>query len=92
MGFSSRKFLLTLIGLVLVTIFSLMSIWYMPIAGLLPTFIAGILGVLGLYFGGNVANKFVVGKPETLEVPIISKTEKISKNQKIKVIEEEKED
>lgn len=58
----SRKYKLTLIALLLIT-----GAW--SASGLLPglghifsELIAGIIGILMLYFTGNVSNKFVVGR------------------------------
>lgn len=58
----SRKFLLTLLALSLVTIVTLLTIKYATLVAILPTFIGGILGVLSLYFTGNIITKHVVGK------------------------------
>lgn len=61
-SYASRKFVLTIIGLVLVTILAIGGLWYPMVAGIFPTFIGGILGVLSLYFTGNVMSKMVQGK------------------------------
>lgn len=61
---SSRKFIATVMSLVLITGVSVASIWSTAIPSILPTFIGGIMGVLSLYMTGNVANKFVVGKQQ----------------------------
>lgn len=62
--YRSRKFVLALIALVVITGVSVAAIWFAAVAGILPTFVGGILGVLSVYYGGNVANKFVVGKTQ----------------------------
>jgi hypothetical protein len=60
--YSSRKFVLTIISICLITAVAMSSAWISVIPTILPAFIGGILGTLSLYLGGNVANKFVVGK------------------------------
>ncbi len=59
---SSRKYKLTLISLLLMT-----AAWgisgFMPGLGqMFSELITGIMGLLMLYFTGNVGNKFVVGR------------------------------
>lgn len=61
-SFKSRKFLLALLALVLVTGVSIGGIWSTALAGVMPSFISGILGVLALYFAGNVSNSYVATK------------------------------
>ncbi len=58
----SRKFLLTIGALVLITIFGLIGIRYSSIEGIYPTFIGGVIGIVSIYLTGNVASKYVVGK------------------------------
>ena len=58
---SSRKFLLTLLGLALITIVTMMSAIYPALAATMPTFIAGVMGTLSIYFTGNVVAKHIVG-------------------------------
>ena len=58
---SSRKFLLTILGLLLITVVTMATIKFPAVAAVLPTFIGGILGVLSLYFAGNVVAKNIVG-------------------------------
>ena len=60
--YKSRKFILALIAVILVTIVSVLSIWATVIPSILPSFIGGILGILSLYYAGNVSQKYVVGK------------------------------
>lgn len=59
---SGRKYLLALISLGLLTAMTIAAIWVPKIEGLLSTFITGMVSVLGLYYTGNVANKYVIGK------------------------------
>lgn len=61
-GYRSRKFFLTILSVLILVLFSLMSIWFTAVAAILPSFIGGLLGILSLYFTGNVANKYVLGK------------------------------
>jgi hypothetical protein len=61
-SFASRKFLLTVGSLFLVTGMALLGGRYTGIAAILPTFIGGILGILSLYLTGSIASKYFVGK------------------------------
>ena len=61
-SYASRKFVLSIVAVVLVTLLSVLSIWFQGIQPILSTFISGVIGVLSLYFAGNVANKYVIGK------------------------------
>ena len=61
-SYSSRKFLLTLIGLILISIFTAGAAKNPSLEGILPTFIGGILGTLSLYFGANIGAKWTIGK------------------------------
>jgi hypothetical protein len=61
-GYGSRKFLLTIIGLLLVTLVAVLSVGFPGIIAVMPTFTGGILAILSLYFTGNVMNKYVTGK------------------------------
>jgi len=70
----SRKFLLTLFSLLLISAFSLLSIKYTIIQSLLSIFISGVLGILSLYFGGNITSKWVNNKFPLTEL-IINKKE-----------------
>ena len=58
---SSRKFLLTILGLLLITVVTMTTVKFPAVAAVLPTFIGGILGVLSLYFAGNVVAKQITG-------------------------------
>lgn len=59
---SSRKYKMALISMVLVTLGWIASGLLPGLAQMFSELIAGIMGVLMLYFTGNVGNKFVVGK------------------------------
>lgn len=59
---ASRKFLLAIISIMLLTLMSYLGISSPAVQGILPSFNSGLLGVLGLYFAGNVVNKHIVGK------------------------------
>ena len=69
---SSRKFILTIFGLLLITVVTVASAQYPALAAVLPTFIGGILGTLSLYFAGNVVAKNIVGN----NIAKLTKTEK----------------
>lgn len=60
-AFKSRKFLLTILAVILITAVAVLSIWFSTIISIMPTFIGGVLGVLSLYFTGNVMSKHVTG-------------------------------
>ena len=72
---SSRKFYLSILALILIISLTLIGLWSPAMIGLLPTSIGGILGVLGLYFAGNitaahVAQKYlnnIINKPEEVK-------------------------
>lgn len=59
---NSRKFFLTVGCIALLTFLCLLSVFYPALSAILPVFIGGLLGILSLYFTGNIANKYVVGK------------------------------
>lgn len=82
---NGRKYTLTLIGLFLITAVTCTSIKFAVIQGVLPTFIGGILGVLGLYHGANVGTKYVAGKQQEV---IVSSPE----GAKVEEVEEEVEE
>jgi hypothetical protein len=73
-SYDSRKFLLTLVGTILVTGFAIGAGFLQGWREVLPTFIGGVLGVLGLYFGVNVANKAVIGSIATKQLAINTPT------------------
>jgi cadmium resistance protein CadD (predicted permease) len=72
--YDGRKFILTLIGTLIITAYSVVAAFVPAMTGILPTFIGGILGMLGLYFGVNVANKFVMSKASTAQLGLQLKT------------------
>lgn len=61
-AFYSRKFLLTLVGLALVTVIGVVGLDSINVTAIFPTFIGGVLGILSLYFTGNVVAKHLMGK------------------------------
>jgi hypothetical protein len=63
-SYSSRKFVLALVCLTVITIVSLLTIYSTAIAPILPSFIGGIIGVLTVYLGGNIANAHIQGKAD----------------------------
>jgi hypothetical protein len=60
--FLSRKFILAILSVSLLTLVTCGAVIYPAVAGVLPTFIGGLLGIVSLYFGGNITNKWVAGK------------------------------
>lgn len=58
-GFKSRKFILTLVSLVLVSLGGLAACKWSVFQPMYSTFVGGILGALGIYFGANVGTKHV---------------------------------
>ena len=63
--YSSRKFMLAIVAIVLITALAVLSTWLPGIQPVISELIGGIIGVLSLYYLGNVANKHVVGKQKT---------------------------
>jgi len=57
LGYGSRKFLMTFFCLFLLVTMCLLFLKYPTLENILPTFVSGLLGILGLYLGGNVAQK-----------------------------------
>jgi hypothetical protein len=43
------------------TCVSLGGVWFPAIASVLPVFTGGILGILSLYFTGNIMSQYVTG-------------------------------
>ena len=60
-GKSSRKFLLTVVTMIILCLMVVLGLFHPTVIPLFPTFVGGLLGVLGLYFSGNVANKAIIG-------------------------------
>jgi hypothetical protein len=59
---ASRKYRLALIALGIILIGWGVVGWATSLAPVYSQLIAGVLGVLTIYYGGNVANKHIVGK------------------------------
>jgi hypothetical protein len=62
----SRKFALTIFGTLLATFMGLISAEIPAIAGVYSTFIGGLIGVLGLYFGSNIGQKWITKDTPTI--------------------------
>lgn len=75
--YKSRKFILAIVALVVITGVSVAAIWFSAVAGILPTFVGGILGVLSVYYGGNVGSKLVVGKVQAEFKRVDNEREKV---------------
>ena len=58
----SKKYRLTKLGLVLIVLTGLAAAFNPGLAAVYSTLVGGLLGTMGLYFGGNIGNKFVTGK------------------------------
>lgn len=58
----SRKYQLAIAGLLLITTGWVAGNWSPALQSTFSELISGIMGVLVLYYTGNVGNKFVVGK------------------------------
>jgi len=61
-SFGSRKFIMAIFAIIILTSLALAGMIYPAVAAILPTFVGGLLGILSLYFTGNVVNKYVTGK------------------------------
>ena len=60
--YRSRKFIIALVALAILTGVTIGSIWFKGLETSLSSLTGGVLGVLSLYLTGNVATKYVVGK------------------------------
>lgn len=58
----SRKLHFSLLCLALITLGFVMAAYFPAAQAMYVQYVAGILGVLTLYLGGNVGNKYVVAK------------------------------
>jgi xanthine/uracil permease len=58
----SRKYRLALIALGVILVGWGVAGFFTSLASMYSHLIAGVLGVLTIYYGGNVANKHIVGK------------------------------
>lgn len=61
-SYASRKFLLTLFSVVLLGTVGILSLWFPSAKDALTPMATGIVAILGVYFTGNVASKFVATK------------------------------
>lgn len=83
--YDSRKFVLTIVGTALITAYSVAAAWVPAMAGILPAFIGGLMGILGLYFGVNVANKLVMGNIATKQLALNTPPTKAPDNSPISI-------
>lgn len=67
--YSSRKFLLTVIAMIVLTAFTVSGLFFSSTVSLLPIYSGALLGILSLYFGGNIMNKYVVNKTGQIVTP-----------------------
>jgi hypothetical protein len=66
-GLWSRKFILALVALFLITGVSVLACFNSAVQVNLTAFIGGIIGILTVYSGANVAAQHVAGKTDTTE-------------------------
>ena len=63
-GFKSRKLLLCILGIVIITGITCLSILYPTLSNVLPTFSGSIIAIISLYLTGNITNKYVINKTQ----------------------------
>lgn len=61
-SFQSKKFILAVVALTLITGAWVAGNWAPNLAGTFSDLVSGIMMVIVSYYGGNLGNKFVVGK------------------------------
>lgn len=61
-GTKSRKFLLAIFAMLLVSLMLLLSAQWKALDSLYSTFVGGIIGIYAIYAGANQAGKFFVSK------------------------------
>ncbi len=66
-GYRSRKFWAAVLGMAMVCVMAYLSESRVTLAGLYPTLVGGIVGILGAYYTGNVATKLVASKQQAIE-------------------------
>jgi hypothetical protein len=81
-SYASRKFVMAILCLLLVTGVSILSIWSARIPPILPAFVTGITGILVAYLGGNVARAHVQAKHDE-EVKKVELKEEPKKEEKV---------
>ena len=59
-SFGSRKFILTLVSLVLLVGAAVLAGFVPSFVALFPTLVGGIIGIVSVYMTGNIVNKGVV--------------------------------
>lgn len=60
--YQSRKYKLALIALCIITCGWVAGSYFTTLSGTFDELITGVMGLLMLYYTGNVGNKFVVGR------------------------------
>lgn len=68
-SFVSRKFILAIISIIIMTLFAYLGLSSTVTVSVLPILIGGILGVLSLYFAGNIVGSKIASKTEKKEKP-----------------------
>lgn len=72
-GYTSRKFVLTLVSMGAIVALAVSAAWCPGLAAQIPNAVTGILGALGIYSGVNVATRWthakygVPGQPAELD-------------------------
>jgi hypothetical protein len=69
-GYKSRKLFMTLLALFVIVGMTFAGNWLAGVAAQLGTAVGGILGVLALYLGGNVASKWTYSNIMKVVTPI----------------------
>ena len=65
-GFASRKFITIITGMILIAGGAVASALLHGFSSNYGTFVNGILGIVAIYNGANIAHKFVAGKTSQL--------------------------
>jgi hypothetical protein len=58
----SRKYKLALIALTLITLAWVVTSGISNLREIFPELVSGVMGILAIYYTGNVGNKFIVAK------------------------------
>lgn len=75
-GYSSRKFLLALVAMVLVTLAGIAAAKWGGIAPIYPALVGGVTALYATYCGINVANSLVASKHEQVMAQVAPPAEK----------------
>ena len=67
-GVRSRKFILTIISVAILIGMTILCGLVKALQPMFATFVGGLLGILGLYFGGNVAHRYAAGRSTSMQI------------------------